>query len=75
MFCDVCGEDKENLHKFYYGFFKTEYEPEKWCLACDDCQRQFQRDSFGASYDKKQGLKKMESKIIENLEKPKVRRR
>ena len=28
MKCDICEEEKDNLIPFYWGFFKTEYEPE-----------------------------------------------
>ncbi len=45
MKCDICGKEKETLHKFYWGFFTTEYEPEKWVNACEECQREFQKAS------------------------------
>ena len=73
MRCDICEEEKEGLIPFYWGFFKTEYEPEKWIMACPDCCREFQRASFGYSYDRTP-LIEME-KNIENNVKKKVRKR
>lgn len=74
MKCDVCEREVENTIPFYYGFFKSEYEPEKWVKACSDCCKEFQRASFGYAYDRTQ-LIEMERKIIKNVEKKKVRRR
>lgn len=34
MKCDICEEEKEGLIPFYWGFFKSEYEPEKWVMTC-----------------------------------------
>ena len=73
MKCDICEEEKDNLIPFYWGFFKTEYEPDKWVMACSDCCREFQRASFGYSYDRTP-LIEME-KNIENNVKKKVRKR
>ena len=38
--CLLCG-NKEKVIKFYYGFWKSEYEPEKWCYLCQQCIRDF----------------------------------
>lgn len=73
MKCDICGEEKEKVIPFYWGFFKSEYEPEKWINACEDCCREFQRASFGYSYNRTP-LIEMENKIKENVKK-KVRSR
>lgn len=72
MKCGICGREVDKTIPFYYGFFKTEYEPEKWTQACDECCRDFQRASFGYSYDRTP-LIEIERKIIKN--KKKVRRR
>lgn len=72
MKCNVCEREVKQTIPFYYGFFKSEYEPEKWVNACPDCCKEFQRASFGYSYDRTP-LIEMEKKIIKN--KKKVRRR
>lgn len=41
MKCDICEKEKDNLKKFYWGFFKSEYEPEKWIEICDECCLKF----------------------------------
>lgn len=74
MKCAICERDVKKTIPFYYGFFKSEYEPEKWVNACPNCCKEFQRASFGYSYDRTP-LIEMEQKIIENVNKSKVRRR
>lgn len=74
MKCDICERDVEKIIPFYYGFFKSEYEPEKWVNACPDCCKEFQRASFGYSYDRTP-LIEMEHKIIKNVNKKRARRR
>nr|DAL65810.1 MAG TPA_asm: hypothetical protein [Caudoviricetes sp.] len=74
MKCDICEREVKKTIPFYYGFFKSEYEPEKWIEACDECCRDFQRASFGYLYERTP-LIEMERKIIKNVEKKKVRRR
>jgi hypothetical protein len=39
--CFLCEKEVENLNKFYWGFFNTAYEPEKWIYICDECQLKF----------------------------------
>lgn len=67
MKCDICGREVDKTIPFYYGFFKSEYEPEKWVKACQWCCREFLRASNGYNFNK-EPLKKMEHKI-------KIRRR
>ena len=40
-FCDICGKERNDLNKFYWGFFKIEYEPDKWIEVCPECQKRF----------------------------------
>ena len=63
MKCGICGEEKEKLIRFYWGFFKTEYEPEKWIYACTDCARRYQR-ACGNSVKDRVELKNIENQII-----------
>ena len=63
MKCGICGEEQDDLIRFYWGFFRTEYEPEKWIYACTDCVRQFQRASSSSPRSKEE-LQKIEDKII-----------
>lgn len=41
MKCFLCEKDSEKLKKFYWGFFKGDYEPDKWIEICDDCCLKF----------------------------------
>lgn len=41
MKCDICDKEVEKTIPFYWGFFKTEYEPEKWIKICDECCLKF----------------------------------
>lgn len=41
MKCDVCGKKTEKIGKLYWGFFSSQYEPEKWVNACEECQTKF----------------------------------
>ena len=68
MKCDICGEEKDNLIRFYWGFFKTEYEPEKWVCACKGCIRRYQR-ACGNSYKDRIELKNIEAQIIRRRKK------
>lgn len=61
MKCDICKKERKVI-PFYWGFFKTEYEPEKWIKACPSCCREFLRASNAYNFDK-EPLKKMEQKI------------
>lgn len=62
--CLLCGK-KENVIKFYYGFWKSEYEPEKWCYLCDKCIRRFLvASSMASSTGKKDKLIELENDII-----------
>lgn len=74
MKCDVCEREVEKTILFYYGFFKVEYEPDKWVNACPNCCRKFQKASHGYKYDRTP-LIEMEQQIIKNVEKKKVRRK
>lgn len=44
MKCDICDKETE-LQKFYWGFFKSEYEPAKWIFICEDCRTEFLKAS------------------------------
>lgn len=63
MKCGICGEERDDLIRFYWGFFTTEYEPEKWIYACTNCTRQFQRASSSSPRSKEE-LKEIETKIL-----------
>lgn len=41
MICDICKRKDQKTTPFYYGFFKVEYEPDKWISACQECQTKF----------------------------------
>ncbi len=41
MKCDICGKEVSKTIPFYWGFFKTNYEKEKWINACENCQTKF----------------------------------
>lgn len=41
MKCDICERKVDKTIPFYYGFFKSEYEPEKWVNTCKECQIKF----------------------------------
>lgn len=69
MKCDICDKETNELVKFYWGFFKTEYEPEKWINACSECTLKFQKAS-NIYMRNRTPLIEMENKI-----KSKVRRR
>lgn len=45
MKCNICGKETKKIVPFYWGFFKSEYEPEKWINACPDCCIRFQQAS------------------------------
>lgn len=45
MKCDICEKEVEKTIPLYWGFFKSEYEPEKWVNACPDCCKKFQQAS------------------------------
>lgn len=40
-YCELCGNQSKQVLKFYWGFFKSEYEPDKWVNICSDCQERF----------------------------------
>ena len=64
MKCEICGETPKRLHKFYWGFFKTEYDPNKWALVCDNCRNNFLKESsYAQCTGKKDGLIEIENKI------------
>lgn len=44
MKCDICDKEAE-LQKFYWGFFKSEYESAKWIFVCEDCRTEFLKAS------------------------------
>lgn len=69
MKCDICDKQVEKTIPFYWGFFKSEYEPEKWVNACPDCCRKFQKASHGYKYDRTELIE------FEQTIKNKVRRR
>ena len=69
MKCNICDKEKEKLHKFYWGFFKSEYEPDKWLMACESCQLRFLKAS-GVYCANRTPLIEMEKEI-----KTKVRKR
>ena len=61
MKCDICEKEKKTI-PFYWGFFKTEYEPDKWVNACSECCRNFLRASTGYNFNK-EPLINMEQQI------------
>lgn len=63
MKCGICGKEQDDLIRFYWGFFRTEYEPEKWIYACKDCIRNYQR-ACGNSVKDRIELKNIENQII-----------
>ena len=67
--CLLCGND-ENVIKFYYGFWKSEYEPEKWCYLCNKCTRIFQEYSHICHIrNRKDELLDFEEQIVRKLKK------
>ena len=72
MKCDICEREVDKTILFYYGFFKSEYEPEKWIEACDECCRRFQKASHGYKYNRTD-LIELEQQIISNVNKSKVK--
>lgn len=67
MKCDICNRKTKTI-PFYWGFFKTEYEPEKWVNACSDCCKNFLRASNYSNVSK-EPLKEMENKIKRRVRK------
>lgn len=49
MKCLLCEEEK--THKFYWEFFKTEYDESKWCYLCEKCITRFLKASNVYSND------------------------
>lgn len=41
MKCNICEKEVDKTIPLYWGFFKSEYEPEKWINACEKCQTKF----------------------------------
>lgn len=70
MKCDICEQEKEKVIPFYWGFFKTSYEPEKWINACEKCCRRFQKASHLYAYHREE-LLNLEQEIKFNVEKKK----
>ena len=67
--CLLCGNE-EKVIKFYYGFWKTEYEPEKWCYLCNECTRKFQQYSHICHIkNRKDELLEFEEQIVRKLKK------
>ena len=71
MYCGVCkeGKSQNELHKFYWGFFSAEYDPNKWTLACDNCLADFRHYSTIASRNRDPLI------LMEKQIKTKVRKR
>ncbi len=67
MKCDICNKETKTI-PFYWGFFKTEYEPEKWINACSDCCKNFLRASNYSNVSK-EPLKQMENNIKRRVRK------
>ena len=45
MKCDICDNEVKKTIRFYWGFFKSEYEPDKWIFVCKDCATEFLKSS------------------------------
>lgn len=67
MKCNICNQEKEKTIPFYWGFFKTKYEPEKWINACEKCCRRFQKASHTYSHNRTE-LLELEQEIKNNIE-------
>lgn len=68
MYCNICKKEKrENeLHKFYWEFWSTDYDETKWTLACDECRKGFLKASSYAQWTgKKNELIDIENNIKE----------
>ena len=62
MKCDICEKEVSKTIPFYWGFFKTNYEKEKWINACENCTRKFQQASHLYKIDRT----KLQEKKIPN---------
>ena len=71
MICDYCRKEKET-HKFYYGFFQSEYDESKWCWLCSNCQKEFLKCSNVYSVNRTY-LIEFYNKLIFNLNNRNVR--
>lgn len=60
--CELCGKQNTNVIKFYWGFFDSEYNPDKWINICDKCQTRFLKASNVYSLNR-EPLMEMESDI------------
>lgn len=71
MKCNYCNEEKE-VHLFYYDFFKTSYEEDKWGYLCDDCRKVFLKNC-SCSYvsNNRDSLTLMQKKIEKNIKESK----
>jgi len=49
MKCLLC--ENEEGHKFYWDFFNSEYDENKWCYLCDKCRTRFLQASNVYNYD------------------------
>lgn len=67
--CVLCNKERNDLGRLYWGFFKVEYEPDKWIIVCPECQTRFLKASNVYSVNRTP-LIEMEKEI-----KNKVRRR
>lgn len=67
MKCDICNKEAKTI-PFYWGFFKTEYEPKKWVNACSDCCKNFLRASNYSNVSK-EPLKQIENNIKRRVRK------
>lgn len=66
MKCDICGKEVLKTIPFYWGFFKTNYEKEKWINACENCTRRFQQASHIYKTDRTK-LLELEQTIKNNI--------
>lgn len=66
MKCDICEEEVSKTIPFYWGFFKTNYEKEKWINACENCTRKFQQASHLYKIDRTK-LLELEQTIKHNI--------
>lgn len=72
MKCDICEKEVSKTIPFYWGFFKTNYEKEKWINACENCTRKFQQASNIYNLNKEE-LIKLEQEIKENQNKRQIK--
>ena len=72
MKCDICNKETNKTIPFYWGFFKTNYEPDKWINSCEKCSKRFIQASNIYNLNKEE-LIKLEQEIKENQNKRQIK--